>query len=198
MSNIDMKAKLQAIQEAVKAKNEAIKDSPVEDEDDLKDKRINTAKVLNSTYFSGEGMGDEYFAPQRAMAVSPLVSEQYDFAMTDDPVLLNERKDTAEKLYEIYKNSPFKDLYMSKLGVMKVPRDKIFEVFHYTRNELIKVKALTAMEVVIAINEFYELNYDFVYNKILTPQMKVEILDDYYNNQGMKDRMDEEAADPLF
>lgn len=161
-------------------------------------KRINTAKVLNNTYFSGDGMGDEYFAPQRTMVVSPLVSDQYDYALTEDIVLLNERKDTAEKLYEIYKASPYNGEFMSKLNIIKVPRDKIFEVFHYTRKELLKVKALSAMEVVIAINEFYELNYDYVYNKVLTPQMKVEILDDYYHNQGMKDRMDEAAAEPLF
>lgn len=29
--------------------------------------RINTAKVLNNTYFTGDGMGDEYFAPARTM-----------------------------------------------------------------------------------------------------------------------------------
>lgn len=161
-------------------------------------KRINTAKVLNNTYFSGDGMGDEYFAPARTMQVSPLVSDQYDFAMTEDIVLLNERKDTAEKLYEIYRTSPYNGHYRTKLGVMKVPKDKIFEIFHYTQKRLRTVKNITAYEMVLAINEFYDFSYDFIYSKVLSPAMKVEILDDYYNNQGMKDRMDQAASDPLF
>jgi hypothetical protein len=41
------------------------------------------------------------------MTVSPVVSDQYDYALTEDIVLLNERKDTAEKIYEIWVNSPF-------------------------------------------------------------------------------------------
>ena len=160
--------------------------------------RINTAKVLNNTYFTGDGMGDEYFAPARTMQVSPLVSEQYDFAMTEDIVLLNERKDTAEKIFEIYNSSPYAGQYKTKLGVMKVPKDKVFEIFHYTRKKLAAVKNITAFEMVLAINEFYEFSYEFVYTKVLSPAMKVEILDDYYHNQGMKDRMDEAASDPLF
>ena len=45
---------------------------------------------------------------------------------------------------------------------MKIPKENIPEVFEYTRKELAKVKTLTAMEVVIAINEFYDFNYDLL------------------------------------
>lgn len=132
------------------------------------------------------------------MALSPLISDQYDYSITEDIVLLTERKDTAELLYKIYENSPYKGKFLNHNNVIKIPRDAITEIFYYTRKELLKYKSLSAMEIVIAINEFYELNYDYVYNKVLSPKMKQEILDDYYNNHGMRDRMDQAAAEPLF
>lgn len=89
-------------------------------------------------------------------------------------------------------------MYMTSLNVMKVPKDKIFEVFHYMRSELLKVKPLSAMETVLAINEFFDFSYEYIYDKVLSPQMKADILNDYYKNMGMKDRIDEEASEPLF
>ena len=156
--------------------------------------RIQTSKVLNNSYFEGTKMETEYNS-QRPMVVHSAVSEQYDYAVTDDIVLLNERKDTAEKIYEIFKKSKFSDKYKPDT---KIPKEDIAEVFNYTRKELEKVKTLTAIEEVIAINEFYEFNYDYVYKNVLTPQMKQAILEDYYTNQGMKARMDESASEQLF
>lgn len=113
-------------------------------------------------------------------------------------MLLNERKVIAEEIYKIYQKSPYKGKYMTSIGVMKVPKDKVFEVFHYIRSELLKVKAISAMETVLAINEFFDFSYEYVYDKVLSPQMKADILNDYYNNMGMKERIDEEACEPLF
>ena len=160
--------------------------------------RIHTSKVLNNSYFSGNNV-DSDFSSSSPMTVSPLVADQYDFALTEDPVLLQERKDTAEQLYKIFMDSPYSKKYKSENGVItKIPKEKIPEIFEYTKKELAKIKQLTAMEVVIAINEFYDFNYDHVYKKVLTPQMKQEILEDYYNNMGMKTRMDEGASERLF
>lgn len=86
---------------------------------------------------------------------------------------------------------------MTSLNVMKVPKDKVFEVFHYFRGPLLKAKAVSAMELVVAINEFFDFNYDYVYDKVLSPSMKADILNDYYQN-GMKERIDTEASEPLF
>ena len=37
--------------------------------------RINTAKVLNSNYFNGDGLGENYFQKPAPMVVSPLMSD---------------------------------------------------------------------------------------------------------------------------
>ena len=71
-------------------------------------------------------------------------------------------------------------------------------VFFYMKENLMKQKKLTAYETVIAINEFFDFNYDFVVKKVLSPVMIAEILEDYYENMGMASRIDEIAEEPLF
>ena len=58
------------------------------------------------------------------------------------------------------------------------------------------MKDLTAYEMTIAINEFFDFNYTYVVNKVLSIKMKSEIYEDYYNNMGMADRMDK--SEKLF
>ena len=65
------------------------------------------------------------------------------------------------------------------------------------KTKLQEIKTLSAYEIVIAINEFFDFNYDYIVKKVLSPKIKSEILEDYYNN-GMKERMDDNAAVKLF
>lgn len=159
--------------------------------------RINTSKVLNNSYFSGEKTKN-YNLSSSSMEVDPILSDQYDFAMTEDIALLNDRKDTQEKLYEIFIKSPYAEQFKKDDQIMKIPKDSVGEIFNYMKNELAKVKTITAFETVIAINEFFDFNYDLIYKKVLTPQMKTEILEDYYNNMGMKNKIDKESSVKLF
>ena len=134
------------------------------------------------------------------MEVSPVVADQYDYALTEDIVLLNERKDTTNKLYEIWKNSPYIKQYSvntSIYNVPKIPKEDINKIFYYMKNKLAEIKTLSAYEMVIAINEFFDFNYDYVVKKVLSPKIRTEILEDYYHN-GMKERMDNTAAVKLF
>ena len=166
--------------------------------------RINTTKTLsNDGYFSSVDNGGDF--GQQQMAVSPVVSDQYDYALTEDIVLLNERKDTAEKLYEIWVESPFYEQYNGiqdpdappTKTTPKIPKEEISKIFYYIKNKLQEKKKLTMYEMVIAINEFFEFNYDYIVKKVLSPKIRAEILEDYYNN-GMKQRMDMNIAERLF
>ena len=65
------------------------------------------------------------------------------------------------------------------------------------KNKLQQVKNITTYELVIAINEFFNFDYNYVVKKVLSPKIKSEILEDYYNN-GMKERMDNNIAEKLF
>ena len=161
--------------------------------------RINTSKMLqNETYYNG-GMNIEA-KENTTIAVSPYVSDQYDYSVTDDIEMLQDRKDTELRLYEIYKHSPFANAYVdsSNNNIMKVPKEDVCKVFYYMKENLMKVKQLSAYEMVIAINEFFVFYYDFVVKKVLSSKMMAEILEDYYKNMGMADRIDDVASDPLY
>lgn len=162
-------------------------------------KRINTTKTLsNDNYFANNDYNTEL--QQQKMEVSPLVSEQYDYVLTEDIVLLNERKDTADKLYNIWINSPFIKIYSvneNTHSIPKIPKDEISKIFYYMKNKLAEVKTLSAYETVIAINEFFDFNYDYVVKKVLSPKIRAEILEEYYQN-GMKERIDNNTAVKLF
>lgn len=161
--------------------------------------RINTSKFLsNDDYFSAVDYSSSL--SDQAMSVSPLVSDQYDYALTEDIVLLNERKDTAEQLYNIWVKSPYVHIYSpdkDHTQMNKIPKDKISEIFYYMKKELQKVKTINAYEMVLAINEFFDFNYNYVVDKVLSPKIKAEILEDYYNN-GMKERMEDTISEKLF
>lgn len=166
--------------------------------------RINTSKMLsNDGYFSSVDYSAEF--SQQSMAVSPVVSDQYEYALTEDIVLLNERKDTEAKLFDIWCDSPYVKQYNVKedsddpstLVVPKIPKEEIGKIFYYMKNKLAEVKTLSAYEMVIAINEFFDFNYDYVVKKVLSPKIRAEILEDFYNN-GMKARMDINASERLF
>lgn len=162
--------------------------------------RINTSKMLSNTgYFSSVDFG-EMGSPQK-MTVSPIVEDQYDFAMTEDPTMLLDTKDTAEKLFEIWQSSPYYEKYnkVTTTGTTapKIPKDMIQEVFYYMKTELTKQKELTTQQLVMGINEFFEFNYEYIVKKVLSDKMRAEIIEEYYNN-GMKERIDVNVDSKLF
>ena len=128
------------------------------------------------------------------------VASQYDFATTEDPELLTDRKDTAEIIYKIFVDSSYNDgrFLIEGTQVIKIPKDSISEVFNYVKDELLNIKKLNPIELVISINEFFDFNYDYVYRKVLTPKMKQELLEDYYKNEGVKKQVNEGSSIKLF
>ena len=68
---------------------------------------INTEKVLNNTW----NVGEDLQALSGTIKINSDMYKQYDFAMTDDPVLLQDKKSTQELLYKIFKESPYFEKY---------------------------------------------------------------------------------------
>ena len=158
---------------------------------------INTTKTLsNENYFNGGS--ENLSATSKNIAINPMVEDCYRESVTEDPVLLQDRQDTDNKIYEIFNNAPWKEKYIEEDGIIKIPKEDIQKVFGYTREKLSKIKKLTAYEMVLAITEFYDFNYDFVVKKVLSPKIVAEILEDYYKNMGLAERIDAVAEEPLF
>ena len=62
-------------------------------------------------------------------------------------------------------------------------------MFYYVKEELDKIRKLSAYELVLAINEFFDFNYNVIWHDVLSVELKGEILEDLYENHGMKSKM---------
>lgn len=159
--------------------------------------RINTSKTLNNRFFNGGPDGMTPFYSSK-ISVSPSMSKQYDYALTDDPVLLQDRKDTEEKIYNIFIASPFYQKYDISKGVTKIDKKDISDIFYYVKEQLEKVKSISTFEMVIGIMDFFDFPADYLVNKVISPKIKCELIDDYAQNMGMKDKIDKQASKKLF
>lgn len=159
-------------------------------------KRINTAKTLHNSYFDSDKTEETNYDGKISIASD--VEENYPEMFTDDIILYQDRRDTDEKIYEIWRNSKYYDIYNSSTwGIKKIPKKYVAEIFYYVKENLEKRKKLTAMETVIAINEFFDFNYDFVAHYILSPRLKLELYQEYYEN-GRRHDMEEQNSKKLF
>lgn len=161
--------------------------------------RINTSKMLsNNGYFTQDDFSEQ--PSKQALKPSPFVDEQYDFAMTEDIVQLLDRQETSELLYQIWIKSPYKKKFKETTtgtNAPKIPKNHIQEIFYYMKEKLTEQKNITTQELVMSINEFFEFNYEYICKKVLSPKMKSEILEEYYNN-GLKERIDITVEEKLF
>ena len=161
-------------------------------------RRINTTKVFDNSSFYTGGLCEE-IPDSSPIRLSPVISDQYDYSISEDIVLLQERKDTAQIIYEIFNTAPFADSFKDPFtGIIKIPKADIQRVFYYVKDRLLKRKNISTFECVIAICEFFDMSYDYVVKKVLSSKMISMLMEDYYNNMGMKRRIDEQAVDPLF
>lgn len=179
-------------------------DDMIDDEDDEQDdkpkerKRINTTRALSNETFYNGGMETEVINTM-SIAISPLVESQYEYAVTDDPVQLQERKRMNEILYEIFTESPFRHSYEDPdTKLIKIPKEDIAKVFHYSKTHLIKrCGEISARDMLITINEFYSFDYNYIVRHIIGSRLYSEVLEEYYND-GLRSRIDESSAEPLF
>ena len=174
--------------------------------------RINTAAVLNNSWNSGAN--DQVFTGP--IAIHPEVERNYDFAMTSDPVLLQERQRAQNNLYDIFANSPFFEKYKGvktlpdgspmvdeRTGLpvavpTKIDRNDIVDVFYYHKAELEKRQSLGIAEIVMQICEFFEFNYDYVVNSVLSIPLQAKLMRDVVRNMGLKVQKVENPDYELF
>lgn len=163
-----------------------------------KRKRINTTRALSNESFYNGGIETEVINTQ-SIAISPMIESQYDYAVTEDPVALIERKRNNEILYDIFISSPFRHSYEDpETKMIKVPKEDIAKVFHYSKLHLTKrCGDISARELLIIINEFYGFDYNYVVKHIIGSRLYSEVLEEYYND-GQRSRIDESSAEPLF
>ncbi len=133
-------------------------------------------KIINNSYNQGEYNIDDLLILKVSDEVYPLYEDQ----ISENIIERHTLKMLDEDMYEIFKNSPFFEKY-------KKPRrtdgsDRV-KVYYYFKEELIKRRKYTNIEIFIAIAEFFQINYEQLYNEIgvLEKENILKELNEKYN-----------------
>lgn len=157
--------------------------------------RIHTEKVLGNSWNSGSAEIEQLTGQIR---INDAVEKQYDFSVTDDPVALQDKIDTEKIVYDVFKNSPYFEKYggyaqdSSIPVVQKINRNDIIDLFYYMKTHIDAVKHLPPSELIMQIGEFFDLNYDYLINTVISVRFKSELLGELYSKGIKKNNVDEQ------
>ena len=130
---------------------------------DFEEKDYNMAedKIINNSFNSGELNFQEF---TQSIKIDNRVSGLYEDQLGD---ILEYRtmKDLSDTIYEHFVKSPFHKKYKN---IKRVDKNDMIKMYYYFREELAKedAKKFTLMEYFIGFAEFFQINYDQLYNEI--------------------------------
>jgi esterase/lipase superfamily enzyme len=146
--------------------------------------RRNTTKVLNNSY----NAVDRETGTTSAITISPFVSHLYQESVSDDISDLYQSKITDEMMYDLFLESPFYDKY--KNSTKKIEKGDAYEIYIYFRDLLMeKMPSINIIQIFFAIMEFFEFNYDKMYNDIISINDRSKILEVLENVYGYKSEL---------
>ena len=139
-------------------------------------------KIINNNYDNVDYSYD--FTSYTPIAVSPLVSDRYEDALSEDISELYTRRHIYEDVAEIYEASP----YFQKYGkeTKKLEKRDVSDIYYTFKDELKKKDSYSLVQIFCAIAEFFELNYKTLYNDIISLEDKAEILEILQRSYGLE------------
>ena len=139
-------------------------------------------KIINNNYDNVDYSYD--FTSYTPIAVSPLVSDRYEDALSEDISELYMRRHIYEDVAEIYEASP----YFQKYGreTKKLEKRDVSDIYYTFKDELKKKHSYSLVQIFCAIAEFFELNYKTLYNDIISLEDKAEILEILQESYGLE------------
>ena len=139
-------------------------------------------KIINNNYDNVDYSYD--FTSYTPIAVSPLVSDRYEDALSEDISELYTRRHIYEDVAEIYEASP----YFQKYGkeTKKLEKRDVSDIYYAFKDELKKKDSYSLVQIFCAIAEFFELNYKTLYNDIISLEDKAEILEILQESYGLE------------
>ena len=139
-------------------------------------------KIINNNYDNVDYSYD--FTSYTPIAVSPLVSDRYEDALSEDISDLYTRRHIYEDVAEIYEASP----YFQKYGkeTKKLEKRDVSDIYYTFKDELKKKDSYSLVQIFCAIAEFFELNYKTLYNDIISLEDKAEILEILQRSYGLE------------
>jgi len=127
--------------------------------DFIKENNMKEDKIINNSFNSGELNYEEFSG---SIKVDNRVSHLYEDQLGDviehrTMQLLN------DTIYDIFKDSPFYEKYKVP---KRVDKNDMIKMYYYFKEKVVKVKSFSSMEFFIGFAEFFQINYDQLYNEI--------------------------------
>jgi hypothetical protein len=123
------------------------------------DKPIRQDKIINNTYNQGEQSYEEL----GTMKVHDSVFSLYEDQLGDNIIENRTLKMLDDEMYDIFKKSPYYEKY--KKPKRADGNDRI-KMYYYFKQQLLQQRKYTNMEIFIAFAEFFQVNYDQLYNEV--------------------------------
>jgi len=127
---------------------------------DEEDFNMKDDKIINNSYNSGD---IEYESFTQPMKVDDRVSDLYSDTISDNIVEERTNKILDEKIYELFKQSPFYEKYKNP---KRVDKNDLVKMYYYFKERLLKEKTFSSTQIFIGFAEFFQINYDQLYSEV--------------------------------
>jgi len=125
--------------------------------EEFEDKKYMEDKILNNSYNSGEIVYEGFTQP---MKIDDAVSHLYSDTISDNIVEERIFKILDEKIYDVFKESPYYEKYKNP---KRVDKNDMIKMYYYFKNKLIKQNTFSSIQMFIGFAEFFQINYDQLY-----------------------------------
>jgi len=125
-----------------------------------KSNKLKEDKIINNAYNQGEQTFEDFGS---TMKVHDSVFYLYEDQLGDNIVENRTLKMLDDEMYNIFEKSPYYEKYKKPKRADGCDRIKMY---YYFKEKLLEQKKYTNMEIFIAFAEFFQVNYDQLYNEV--------------------------------
>jgi hypothetical protein len=139
-------------------------------------------KILNNSY------NDVEYTTQhnQPIAVSPIISNQYEEATTEDPYDLLTKRSLNDLIFNLYLESEIYNKYHN--NYKKIDKEDISPIWFYFKNKLLELGGYNIVEIICGVAEFFEFNYIVLYENVISVEDKIVLLSTLENVYSYKSK----------
>ena len=119
-------------------------------------------KILNNSYNTGEM---EFEAFTQKIKVDDKILSMHEDTVSDNLIDVIMQKKISEMIYDIFIKSPYYEKYKS-IENKKIEKSDLLDLYYYFKEKLSKDNIYTNIQIFIGIAEFFQINYNQLYNQI--------------------------------
>jgi hypothetical protein len=139
-------------------------------------------KIINNSYNTGE---IEYETFSAVMKIDDRVASLYEDQYSENMYEVRTVKALAEEIYRLFQESPFHEKYKNP---KRVDKSDMVKMYYYFKERLVKAKSFSNTQIFMGFAEFFQINYDQLYNEIGVLD-KEGLLRELNSHNGMKQKI---------